>query len=783
MRTKFIESTPSLRSRGSLALMLLAGMPAAFAQEQDPSSGTLEEVVVTAQKREENLQSVPVSVQAIGNAKLEQLHIQSFDDYAKYLPSLTFQTTGPGTVDVIMRGVPSNGLLPTVGTYLDEQPVTMALVGMLDVHIYDIARVEALAGPQGTLYGASSEAGTLRIITNKPDPSGFKAGYELQGTVAAHSDAGYLAQGYVNLPLFEKAAVRLVGWDEHDGGYIDNIPATVTFPTSGICLANTSPAPAGCSSTPAQARHRFNPVDTRGARAALKLDLDDNWTITPVLMTQTQKTEGAFGYDPKLGDLAVQRFYPDSSHESWTDAALTIQGKLGNLDVVYAGAFLKRDTSGGGDYTEYAIAYDSLVSSSIVNNAGQLINPVQQVTTADYVKSQSHELRVSSPQSWPLRFVAGLFLERQQDLHLENFRIDGLASSLSVPGYPDTWFLVRTNEVHRDSAEFTEISYDLTSQLTATGGIRFFHAQTTAGGFFGQQPQVAECVAPGLPGTPCTNLDSEVSESGHTPKLSLAYRFDSARMVYATWARGFRPGGTNNILGVAPYKADYLTSYEVGWKTSWLGNRLRFNGAIYQEDWNNFQFTFKGQNGIIIRANAGQARIRGIESDLGWAPDERWLFSGGFSLMDPKTTANYCGTLDANGNPITDCAVPLAPTGSQLPGTSKFKGNLVARYSMHFGDFDADLQGAYVYQSSAWPDLQTENRAILGKQSAWGALDMSAGLQWNSYSLELFANNVTDKRGQITRYPECAATMCGPIATYVVTIPTRTIGLKFTQRF
>src|SRR6202043_3889822 len=160
-------------------------------------------------KRVENLQDVPLSITAIGPEKLEQLGVQNFDDYVKYLPSVAYQSGGPGFARVFMRGVSSgdnanhSGPLPSVGVYLDEQPIT-TIGGTLDVHVYDIARIEVLPGPQGTLYGASSEAGTMRIITNKPSSAGFSAAYDLQGDWVNHGDAGYVAEGYVNIPINEK---------------------------------------------------------------------------------------------------------------------------------------------------------------------------------------------------------------------------------------------------------------------------------------------------------------------------------------------------------------------------------------------------------------------------------------------------------------------------------------------------------------------------------------------------------------------------------------------------
>jgi len=316
MRERAAKGARAMLKYLPAATMALAGSPSVFAQEE-PSTNALQEIVVTAQKRTENLQDVPISIQALGTEKLEQMNVRGFDDYAKLLPSLTFQTTGPGYSQIIIRGVSSGGSdwsgpQSTVATYLDEQPVTTNQ-GTLNVHIYDIERVEALAGPQGTLYGASSEAGTLRIITNQPDPSGFKAGYDVQGSDVKHGGAGEVVEGFVNIPLSTTAAVRLVGWQEFDPGYINDVPGTRVFPVSGICIANVSPAPAGCVSTPSLAHKHYNDVQTTGARAALKVDLDGGWTIKPVVLGQVERSRGysGSGFNPTLGDLNVSYFYPN----------------------------------------------------------------------------------------------------------------------------------------------------------------------------------------------------------------------------------------------------------------------------------------------------------------------------------------------------------------------------------------------------------------------------------------------------------------------------------------
>src|SRR5271166_5079591 len=194
----------------------------------------LDEVVVTAQKRTENLQDVPISIQALGNEKLELLNIVDIDDYVKNLPGVTTVKglgqggNGIGTTHMYMRGVVSgqdgnhSASQPSVGTYFDEQPVT-TIDGTIDIHVYDIERVEVLAGPQGTLYGASSESGTIRIITNKPDPTKFSASYDVGVDKVNEGGIGSIAEGFVNIPINPHAAVRLVGWDEHDAGYISNV--------------------------------------------------------------------------------------------------------------------------------------------------------------------------------------------------------------------------------------------------------------------------------------------------------------------------------------------------------------------------------------------------------------------------------------------------------------------------------------------------------------------------------------------------------------------------------
>ena len=496
----------------SLATTMVTGIPAALAQE---AAGGIPEIIVTAQKRAESLQNVPLSIQAFDTAKLDQLHVTNFNDYVQYLPSVAFQSSQPGFAHPYFRGVASgennnhSGPLPTVGMYLDEQPIT-TIQGALDIHIYDVARVEALAGPQGTLYGASSEAGTIRIITNKPDPSGFKAGYDVEANSVNHGDFGWITEGFVNQPLSSNAAIRLVGWYERDGGYVDNRPGARTYPTSGGCISNASPpgavacppnpvtgnpASTPALATPAHAKNNYNNADTYGARAALKIDLNDNWTITPTLMAQEQKTNGTFAFDPSVGDLAVTHFDPENSIDHWVQAALTVEGKISNFDLVFAGAYLHRADETHLDYSDYSYWYDVLYGYGAYwtdSTGTPLADPSQYIHGTDGYQKQSHELRISSPQDERFRFVGGLFVQRQDHIILQIYKINGLDPALTVgnttmPGaWPNTIWLTNQDRVDKDYAVFGELSYDLVpKKLTLTGGFRVYKYDNSLNGFFG----------------------------------------------------------------------------------------------------------------------------------------------------------------------------------------------------------------------------------------------------------------------------------------------------------
>ena len=801
--------------RNLLWLTSALAFPAALqAQSQAPvvtaaaeTPGQLDDIVVTARKTSESLQNVPMSIQALGNARLDQLQVKGFDDYVRYLPSVTYQTSGPGSAKVYFRGVSSgenanhSTSQPTVGVYLDEQPIT-TIQGALDIHLYDIARVEALAGPQGTLYGSSSEAGTIRIITNKPDPTKIAAGVDLEVNKVTDGGFGYVGEGFINMPLTDKVAVRAVGWYDKDAGFIDNVLATRTFAVSGI-TQTTAPF----------VKKNYNDVKTYGGRIALGIELDDDWTITPSIMGQKQDANGFFGEESgRAKKRQVAQYNPEFNHDDWYQAALTIEGKIGDWSLTYAGAYMKRKIHNESDYSDYSYFYDALYGSGnyIVDNAGNKISPNQRTVSLPRFSKQSHELRISSPSDQRLRFIGGLFYERQVNNIEENYIIANIADSITVPGTDsDIWFTKQTR-IDRDYAAFGEVSFDIVPRLTVTAGARVYRFKNSLAGFFGYAAGfsgsngVAKCIGPAIiPGSPCNDFDKTTSHTGVIPKVNLTYRVTDDALVYGTFSRGFRPGGVNRRGTLPPYGADELDNYEIGFKTSWLDNHLRFNGAVYQLKWSNVQLSFLGANGLSEVRNAGDARIRGFEFDTSVIPVTGLTLTAGGSFNDAKLRKDFC----AIANAAFDCTLPgpdgepnslLAPTGNRLPDTAKFKANVIARYEFAIRDgLDAHVQGAVVREGKRIGDIRyggdpgTDIRAIVGDIPAYTTVDLSFGVKSGLWTAEIYGTNVFDVNGKTSRSVQCGETTCGDPGhaspgggvLYTFLIRPRTVGLKLGRRF
>lgn len=796
-------------------------LPSQIAMAQDKDVG-LEEIVVTAQKRSENLQDVPVSVQVLGNTQLENLNVNGFSDYVKFLPTVSFTQTRPGMAQVYMRGVVSgsNGnhsaSMPSVGVYLDEQPIT-TINEILDMHMYDIARVETLSGPQGSLFGASSQAGTLRIITNKPEIGEFSAGYDVAANTTKSGEMGYTLEGYVNVPVSDQAAIRLVAWHESQGGYIDNVPSTLTFPSSFVTIDNAE-----------FAEENFNDVETTGARAMLKLDLNENWTVTPSVIYQDQHSTGIFSHDPDVGDLEVTRYAKDDYDEKWIQAGLTIEGKIGNLDVVYAGSYLDRDRLSQYDYTgysEYWLSYYEYYYTGsgyclYDNAAGGCADPTQLVTGDEKYKKQSHELRIQSPQDGRFRWIAGLFYQKQEhNFDLRWIVPDADPAGSVVPQSEGTnpafdWQTVvwQTRQVRedRDKAIFGELAFDITDNLTLTAGIRAFKFDNTLYGFNGflkhctyYEDADGDYTIPinpdGLPAFPCFDtriLDGQKKDSGQTYKLNLTYKIDDDKMVYATYSEGFRPGGVNRarVPNIPGYDPDYVYNYELGWKTQWLDNRLRFNGALYHLNWDNVQFSFLdfAVSNLTIIQNVGASRTNGAEFDLDFAASENLTLSLSGSFNDAKLTVDYF-------RDVSDPDSLIAPKGTRMPFVPKVQLSASARYTQEvaglpgfaqlsvahtggsYSDLDVNVNyNQFYYDSGA---LKFKDVPIRSWQEAYTVVNLSAGIDGDNWSLGIFADNLFDTRAEVQRGDSVYTVFYSQMDSQNQTIRPRTIGVRFGQKF
>ena len=831
------------------------------------------EIIITATKREENLQNVPISVQAIGTRRLDQLNISNFQEYTKQLPSVSYQTAAPGFTVVYMRGVATGGdgnhtgSLPSVGSYLDEQPVT-TIGGTLDVHIYDIARIESLAGPQGTLYGASSEAGTIRIITNKPELGVTTGRLDAEVNQVAHGGMGGKLEGMINLPIASRIAFRASAFYQRDAGYIDNVHGSYTF--CGDTIFDAEGSPIGCVhngfhvDNSAFVKKNFNTNTTYGGRAALKIDLDDNWTVTPTIMHQHSKTFGVFNvHEDLLPKLETVRYRKEPGVDQFTQYALTVEGKVGDFDITYAGAYMDRPNHSTTDYTDYSIAYDKYWEPSggnayvyyFFDDAGNPISPVQYIEGSNHFKKLSQELRVATPSDKPFRVIAGAFYQHQFNLINQEYHVDNLGALLSVNGRPGLIWLTREHRIDRDYALFGEASFDVTPQLTFTGGGRYYKFDNTVFGFagFGRNPAyitgpngkglpghpppnaagssrtgVAQCITTSgdslrdsqqfgtdttlildgkLDGTPCINVADFVNGhvvpkrskgNGWTYKFNGTWKPHQGLMFYGTVSKGFRPGGINRQPGLTPYNPDFLTNYELGWKTSF--GPLRWNGAIYHQSWDKMQFSFLGENALTVVQNGRQARINGVETDINY-------LLGGLSLTaaaaytDAKTKGNICNAsididpspectgTDAKGDPD---AISV-PSGTRLPVTPKWKLTATARYTWAMGPGRTHVQVGVLTQGSAPSAIRAEDEREQGKLPAYTLVDLFAGYDWSKYSLEGFVTNVFDKKNQLSKGTPCGA-YCGipvdvannPLTTdwnRIVVGQPRTIGIRAGMKF
>ncbi|MGE0029608.1 MAG: TonB-dependent receptor [Steroidobacteraceae bacterium] len=771
--------SPILAAAVSTALAGASG--AAYAQ----SETALGEVIVTATRRAERLQDVPESISAIDTRAISMRGLQQMDDFAKLIPGMSLGVREPGGTTIIFRGVASSGLqfgaVSSSALYLDEQPIT-ASGRSPDPRLIDIERIEALRGPQGTLYGASSQSGTLRIITNKPDPSGFSAWTEGQVTSVDGGGTGYDVSAMVNVPLSDKIALRIVGFAAEDAGFIDNVLADSlggTYDNSSVVDKDV------------------NSAQTTGGRAALRFDISENVNATLGAIFQDLSTDGHGDVNGDVGNLNQVRFENESLDDKWYQLALTVNASLPFADAIFSASYFDRDFAYEGDATAYeytfnqgAIYYETPFYDFGGDPRGFATNNEQTEITTFEARLQS---RADSASRWG--WIAGAFYSKETgytefDSYVRDYQDTPAFAHFSayetyLTGSPlaptETWFLGRYDTELEQTAVFGEVSFDASENFTITAGGRWFEYKRK---FIQHQEAPA-----GFSGYSVLDADTRTKDDGTVGKLNLTYRIDDDRMVYATYSEGFRVGGRNALkpASILPrdYKSDTLTNYEVGAKTEWLDNRFRFNVAAYLMKWDDFAVQIEDPETVptpifqLGYVNLPSAEIPGVEAEFAFSINDSWQVDGSLAYNDAHVSkATVLSLTGSDGTiyeiPVTDNArLPLTPDWSVTFGIEyRSPGQLLN--AQPFARFD------YAYVGDSVNNLEGIESVVstsgVRELDSYQTGDLRFGLEGEQWSGSIFIDNVWDEREtvfQSNRWAEPRQSINRP----------RTFGLQFRYDF
>jgi iron complex outermembrane receptor protein len=579
-----------------------ASWAATAAATDTEAAGGIEEIVVTAQRRSESIQDVPVTIQAITGEQLAQLNVTTFDDVLKYLPNVTFSSNGPGQGNIYMRGLSAGfagnqssaaiNPFPNVATYLDDQSMAFPARNV-DVYMADMERIEVLEGPQGTLFGGGAEAGAIRYITNKPKLNVTEGNAEASYGTTAHGDPNTAITAVLNVPLIQDTlAVRAVIYNDRRGGYIDNVPSQFTrFPTDPGTISYHLPYPANAATANNNsiAGRAQNPVTYQGIRASALWQINNDWNL---LIQQSYQHMDAEGIDAQyplssqetpLGAWQETSFSPAYDKDKWENTSWTATGKVADLKLVYTGGYLSRTIDNATDYTNYARSAGGFYYTCVGGGApiGKGVGPLTCYSPIsswlDHVETthQSHELRLSTPDDWRVRGLIGAFWEDFDIKDDMNFLYKSIPSCtpanlllykagtqvcvgnvIPAPGYAAVDPNERNDNVafgedlergYKQTAFFTSIDYDLIPKvLTVTGGTRYYHYKETLKG--SQYSTSTGCA--GIPNGTCvggklTDATHDATYSGFKSRGNLTWHILPDAMVYYTFSQGFRPGAGN----------------------------------------------------------------------------------------------------------------------------------------------------------------------------------------------------------------------------------------------
>jgi iron complex outermembrane recepter protein len=728
--------------------------PAAISQSaKEP--GELAEIIVTAQKREERLQDVPISITALSDETMQRMGIQSLADIGRSVPGLNVVTVGPGQNEIIIRGISSAGGIPTTGFYLDDTPlesVGNVAGNAMDPAMFDLERVEVLRGPQGTLYGDSSMGGTVRYITAQPQLDVTQGSVKTELSDTDGGGFNYQANGTINAPLLPGlAAVRVSVFDRDTDGYIDRYPID---PNNYLAAG------------PGPVDRNVNTESTYGGRLSVLLRPSDNFSITPSVLFQRTDLGGAFTVDQPPGsfdNLIQTRDVNETTTDETQLYSLTAKADFGVTHITSSTSYRDRSFNTVEDDSKTSYYYFSPDPQSFV------------YPTPFYNNFANHdfteELRATSS-AGPVHGVLGLFYLRQSNFLTFDYPVpDGYNAAFGSPFGDQPFFVSVRHELITQRAIYGELTFDLLHNLQGTLGGRAFHISQDEEDYYAGVFQ----------GAPITYVET-TNESGFTPKYELSYKVTPDVLTYATAAKGFRQGGTQapagNIcdadlaaigLNYQPtsYDPDHIWNYEFGAKTAWFDRRLIVNADVYYIDWQNVQqLIILPTCGANITANFGHALSKGGELEIQAKPVQPLLLTLGVSYNEAKLLSTVAGAQGQPGNTLEDAPRWIGSASAEydvkmterLAGYARFDANAT---SVQYNSFDP---------TSIWY-----------RRAGYSLANLRFGGRSGDWDASLYADNLFDKHAE-TAVPTSYAVDLPTTRRLAINQP-RTIGLDLRWQF
>jgi iron complex outermembrane recepter protein len=743
---------------------------AASASDTDTADfGGLTEIVVTAEKRTESLQKVPLSVVAFTGSTLAESGVQDFSALAARIPGVTLNSAGPGRSSYSIRGIASvGGNAPTTGLYVDETPILPSggdgANASIDPDLFDLARVEVLRGPQGTLYGASSMGGTVRLITNQPVLAHMQGAVKLEGSDTQGGGGNVRLDTMYNLPLVDdRLALRVVGTYKDFSGFIDR-QVGVWAPNPGA----DPPYPVS-PSQPSSVVHDVNTEKLYSLRTMLKFAVTDAFTATPSVWVQDLQMGGPSDYDVPTGQSGgpLVQARPFNLSEAYSDrfvlSNLTLSYDLSFGSLLSTTSYMHRQESTPDDETE---ALESTIPQ------GQFIPNVYAplVTTRELTE----ELRFAfNPAGWPLSGVAGAYFNNANRHYSVDyvtpgydaaFRNSPTSIAFFGPGpLSDTNYSQEGDYSPKQYAVFTELNCAITRQWKLTAGARWYDLQYTT-------VRHEDGLSNGGP----TLSTGAAKNTGFNPKGELSYQATDAQLYYVSASKGVRPGGVNTSdladkgcgQDYGPYQPDSLWNYEAGAKTRWLNGALTVNAAAYYIKWSDVQQGRTLPCSYQITENAGQAVVHGGELEIQGQAGAHLQMGAGVGYTKAVLAADAPSLDGVRGQQLEN--VPLWNGGA----TVKYLFNPVPGYD---GFVRADGQ----FVSRSYPDFDRTDPATF--QRAYALLDLRTGIVHGSWETDLFVNNVLDKHAALSRFT--SDNYDASTRSRIFTNRPRTVGISMQRAF